>query len=295
MIRRELNIFLTSLVFFTRIPVKISNYDSQDLNKSSSYFPLIGWLVGLCTGLVFLGAQALGFSPALSILFSMVASVLLTGAFHEDGFADFCDGFGGGLSRQQVLEIMKDSRLGSYGALGLTLILLLKFFTLIQISELSRTLILPAFLLAHGLSRFFAVCFIFTMDYVRDSGKSKPLASLMSPGRFALALLLSFIPAALLIHSPLLTSFLALFMDPAQSDLYFLPVALLFFVVPGLFFLFFALRRFLRRKIGGYTGDCLGAAQQIAEVSIYSCIILSLRFVSPLTSLSPELTSWNFF
>ncbi|MFW6248777.1 MAG: adenosylcobinamide-GDP ribazoletransferase, partial [Bacteroidota bacterium] len=112
--KTEWRVFLTSIMFFTRIPVPhIPNFSDDLLNRSIRYFPFIGILVGL----IGLGAWwlfLLIFPSSLALLLSMATTILLTGAFHEDGFADFCDGYGGGLDRSKILTIMKDSRLGTY-------------------------------------------------------------------------------------------------------------------------------------------------------------------------------------
>lgn len=117
--KHEMNLVFNALSFFSRIPVpKNVRYSGQSLSQCVAYFPLVGWIVGLVSaGLIVLLMPILG--APLAILLSMAASCWLTGAFHEDGFADCCDGFGGGYTPEQMLRIMKDSRLGTYGVLGL--------------------------------------------------------------------------------------------------------------------------------------------------------------------------------
>ena len=120
----QLRLVLTAIQYFTRLPVpRWVGYSDRQLNDASRYFPLVGILVGLFTGAVFLLAMRV-FPQPIAVLLSMLAGVLLTGGFHEDGLADVCDGFGGGRDRPQILAIMKDSRVGSYGVLGLSLALL---------------------------------------------------------------------------------------------------------------------------------------------------------------------------
>ena len=126
---KEWNIFKTALLFFTRIPVgRHSDWNQEYVDKATSYLPVIGLLVGGFGGLVFFGASCI-FPQTVAIVLSMMATVLLTGAFHEDGFCDVCDGFGGGYTKEQRLSIMKDSRSGAYAVIGATLLLLLKFST----------------------------------------------------------------------------------------------------------------------------------------------------------------------
>ncbi len=125
--RKELQVFLTAVMFFTKIPCPgWVDHSKEYLNKSSRYFSLIGIIVGCVGGAVFYGFNVI-FPHSVAILLSMLATVWLTGAFHEDGLADMFDGFGGGWTREQVLEIMKDSRIGTFGVVGLTGILTLKF------------------------------------------------------------------------------------------------------------------------------------------------------------------------
>ena len=125
MIKRQIHIFFTALMFYTRIPCpKNIDHDPEYLNKASRYFPLIGWIVGGLSFLVFIFFEEL-FTVPIAVVFSIVASVLVTGGFHEDGFADVCDGFGGGWTKEKILLIMKDSAIGAYGALGLILILII--------------------------------------------------------------------------------------------------------------------------------------------------------------------------
>jgi adenosylcobinamide-GDP ribazoletransferase len=193
----------------------------------------------------------------------MIATILVTGAFHEDGFADVCDGFGGGWTREGILEIMKDSRLGTYGVVGLILLLAVKFFALLQLTAFSREqpLVLGLlFIVAHALSRYTAATFIFTHPYVRLSrdSKVKPVARAAGKYSFLLATGLALIPLlalAFLAARPLLLTLL-------------LPLSLLRWY----------LGRYFSRWIGGYTGDCLGATQQVCEVLIYLTMIGLWKF-----------------
>jgi adenosylcobinamide-GDP ribazoletransferase len=250
--KQQFHIFLNALMFYTRIPVpKWMNHDEDMLNKATVYFPVIGWIVAGISGFVFYGASRV-FNPEISILLSMVASILTTGAFHEDGFADVCDGFGGGWTKAKILDIMKDSRVGTYGAVGLILILGLKFFSL-EILD-NQTLIWSLFV-AHSLSRFVALSFIFTLDYVREDAlsKAKPIAKKLPIRDLSIAFCLAIIPfVAFLIH----------------EGNFFLLLVFPFLVLVHLY-----LGYYFKKWIGGYTGDCLGATQQVSEVVIYLVII----------------------
>ena len=116
-----MNLFFTALMFYTRLPVPANiNHNDTALSRATQFFPLIGWIIG-GIGAATLCGCSLVFSPELAVLLSMIATIYATGAFHEDGFADMCDGFGGGWTKTQILTIMKDSRLGTYGVTGLGL------------------------------------------------------------------------------------------------------------------------------------------------------------------------------
>jgi adenosylcobinamide-GDP ribazoletransferase len=185
-------------------------------------------------------------SNEVAILISMIATILLTGAFHEDGFADVCDGFGGGWTRAQKLSIMKDSRLGTYGAIGLIMILLLKYMLLV---EMPIAVVFIALILAHSLSRVTPLLIIYSMQYVREDQetKAKPVARGVSVKDITLSVLL-IIPFFGLI-------------DYRSLYLFLLPIPMAI-----------ALRWFFNKHLGGYTGDCLGASQQISELVYYVSI-----------------------
>ena len=250
MLRQEAEAFFGAVRFFTRLPVPAWVGHSQEaLDRAARYFPLVGILVGALGGLTFLLA-ALVLPVSIALLFSMAATLLVTGAFHEDGLADAVDGFGGGWTREQVLAIMKDSRIGSYGALAVALMLLAKFNALY---ELPDEWIAPALVAAHAASRFCSTALIYALGYVRDddSSRAKPLAVRLGSGSLAVAGLFGLAPLALL---------------PWEAALAGLALAALT--------TFLAARYFVKR-IGGYTGDCLGAAQQLAELAIYLGILIA--------------------
>jgi Cobalamin-5-phosphate synthase len=175
---QQIRLILTALAFLTRVPILAwVGYSDAQLNQSVRYFPLIGIGVGaFCAG-VYLAA-ALFWPPVVALLLALVATVLLTGAFHEDGLADFYDGVYGGLSIARRLEIMKDSRIGTYGALALLSVLALKFAALASLPPAQLPLVLIA---GHALSRAFAVSFIYSHDYARsDGGKVQVVAESLS-------------------------------------------------------------------------------------------------------------------
>src|SRR5574343_1168687 len=154
MIRRELEYFFGAVRFFTRLPVPDwVGHSAAALNRSARYFPAVGMLVGGIGALVYLGALQLWPQP-VAVLLSMAATIYATGAFHEDGLADTVDGLGGGWDKLRILEIMKDSRVGSYGVIAMGLALVGKFALL---TALDRATVPLALLAAHVLSRFCAV------------------------------------------------------------------------------------------------------------------------------------------
>ncbi len=252
--KHELRLFFVALQFYTRLPVPAwVGYSESSLNQATRYLPLIGWLVGAVTGLVWLAGTYL-INADTGLLLGMTASVLLTGAFHEDGFADVCDGFGGGWTKERILTIMKDSRVGTYGVVGLILLLGLKFSLLRHVGVLlsGQPLLLLAYLMsAHALSRFMAVTVIRTHTYVRetDDSKAKPVAQTIGWGVLLVAGSWAGLPL-------LATGWLT-----RQPSLLVL--------VPLLYGVKMLLTRYFTRWIGGYTGDCLGATQQVCEVSFY--------------------------
>lgn len=244
-LKREWRLLKMALVFFTRIPLHVADYREQDLNRSAKYFPLVGIVVGAVAAAVF-GLSLLFWPLELAVLASMVATILLTGAFHEDGLADTADGLGGGLDKERALTIMRDSRIGSYGAIALVLGLLVKFEALMHIPAP----LLPGVLLAgHAMSRFAALLVIHVQPYVRSEGKAKPLATALSPKELAYAAFFGLLPLGLL---------------APKFWLALLPVAIIW--------LWFSHK--LKVRLGGYTGDCLGAMQQLTEIAFYLGIVI---------------------
>ncbi len=268
--KKEWKIFLTAVMFLTRIRVPATiDHRPEYLQKSPRYFPLIGWIVGGLSILVFLVVNKF-FSENIALLASMITGILTTGAFHEDGFADTCDGFGGGWTKDKILLIMKDSRLGTFGVIGLISILAVKFMLLKELPKftpattsgtlnvlLNYRIFIGIVLAAHSLSRLMGVTMLQQYNYVTpdDSSKSKPVTIERLP-------LLSFLVAAFFGLAPMLL----------------LPVPFLFAIIPVVIARLW-LGAYFNKWIGGYTGDCLGAIQQVTEIVFYlSCIIVWTYF-----------------
>jgi adenosylcobinamide-GDP ribazoletransferase len=253
MIRRELGAFFAALGYFTRLPVPVwVGYSADGLASAARYLPLIGLLVG--------GAGALAFWLALhvwpqpvAVVLAMVTTIYLTGAFHEDGLSDTADALGGGWDKAKILAIMKDSRVGSYGVIAIVLALLGKF---VLLASLPAEQVVAALLAGHAVSRFCAVSLMAAMDYARDdeSSKARPVAARLGVGRLLFALPFAALPLLLL--------------APGQG----LPAIILAALST------FWLAAKCRRWLGGYTGDCLGAVQQLAEIAFY--LGLSARYIS---------------
>jgi len=246
---RELRLFFIALQFLTRVPVPRGvGFEPDWLNRSARHFPA----VGLCVGAVSAGVLVLAglvFPPAVAVGLAMAASVLLTGGFHEDGFADTCDALGGAVGRERALAIMKDSRIGAYGAIGLVLMLGLKAATL---TALPLAVAVPALLIAHTASRAAAVTLIRWLPYAGDveHAKAKPMAQRIGGADVLVALTWVVLVAVLIVwHRP--AQWMALLVG-------------LLLALAGTVWC----ARWLQRRLGGYTGDGLGATQQITELLV---------------------------
>lgn len=246
--KNQLRIFLTAIQFYTRIPVPSwVGYTPGNLNRATGYFPLIGFLVGATGGAVYWLASK--YLPVqVSVILTMISTLLLTGAFHEDAISDFCDGFGGGYSKEQILTIMKDSRIGTYGAIGLGMVLLSRF---ILLSNVDATDFFKAIVAGNVLSRLNTVGLIFSSHYIRndDTGKAKPIGEKHTTATLLLAMISGLVV------------------------LVFLPWKSVIILVPALLLTLVIFRWYVIKILGGYTGDVLGALQQISELVVYTGFI----------------------
>lgn len=241
--KQQLNIFFNALSYYSRIPTPHSvRYGEQELSQAFGYFPLVGIIVGV----IGYGCWALGdalFPAPCALLMAMSAMALATGGLHEDALADLFDGFGGGRDREAILRIMKDSCVGTYGVLALIFSIALKYGAL---AALPTDVLLPVLVAAAAASRLFPVLLVRTSRYLRSTeGKA---------GHTRLGI-----------------------------DGLTLGIATLFGITPLLYFgwlfalvyvglatiLLIGYRRYLHLKIGGFTGDTLGALQQFAEMLFY--------------------------
>ncbi|HEV6965026.1 adenosylcobinamide-GDP ribazoletransferase [Roseateles sp.] len=245
-----MRLLLVALQFLTRLPVRLSGFQPAWLNDCVRHFPVVGAGVGLAGGAVLAAATQVW--PAwIAAVLALAATVALTGGFHEDGLADTFDALGGVVSRDKALAIMKDSRIGSYGALALVLSLLLRAALLAVLATRPLGAAVAALVASHAFARTAAVGVMVSLPYGGDvdHAKAKPLALAVPPRNLALALgwcgLLALGLMALgmawgrLLAAALASAFVAL-----------------------------VLRGWLRRRLGGYTGDGLGATEQLAEIAV---------------------------
>lgn len=263
--KHESQLLLVAVQFLTRIPVPaLPDYQPQWLHQSSRYFPAVGLLIGLLCAFVFWLAGLL-FNPLVASVISTAFGIKLTGAFHEDGLADTCDGLGGGLTRERTLTIMKDSRLGTYGTLGLVSALLLKVSLL---AGMPASVAPIALIVAHSASRLFCISLIALLPYGGDveHAKAKPMAQQLTPIQALISS--AWVLGALGLVSIIFPTTIRQ-IGFAQWSL-----ALLLAVIATDY-----MRRLLRRRLGGYTGDGLGATQQLSEVAIYMGLAASLPFI----------------
>lgn len=230
----------TALVFLTRIPVPWTIPDIEArLPRSTPWFPVVGALVGLVGAAAWWGAHTL-WGPLPAAIAAVAATVLVTGAFHEDGLADTFDGLGGSPERERALEIMKDSRLGSYGALALMLTVIGRIVALLLLGAAA-----PAALIgAHALARFSSLPLIRWLPYARDDGGTgKPFAG--GVGITGLVVAFAF------------TAALTGLLWQLQATVVWLAAAAIVLL----------LALWFRRRLQGITGDTLGAANQFVELT----------------------------
>jgi adenosylcobinamide-GDP ribazoletransferase len=278
--------YLLAIQFFTRIPVtgRLAawvGFSPAMLRASAGHFPGVGVLVGALvagfTALLLFALPQSVFVPLVAAVLGTALSVMLTGAFHEDGLADLADGLGGSQDRERALIIMKDSRVGAFGVLAVVLALLAKVSLLALIGSLSARWMVLGVFLAHVVSRTWPLLLIRAMPHVGDAAgsKSKPLADQISLGSLGTAgmwCLLAFAPIPI---GFLAMNFIALvpLFPPSIPVMPLLPV-LTSVIASGLVFAYMG--RLLWRRLQGFTGDGLGATQQVCEIAFYLGLALAL-------------------
>jgi adenosylcobinamide-GDP ribazoletransferase len=247
--RRTLDAALATFQFLTRIPMPQPHWSEDLLGRGAVFFPLVGAVVG--SGAAFLDwiCRRYLVPDALRAIAVLAFLVVVTGGLHEDGLADVADGFGGGSNREKTLAIMADSRVGSFGVIALTLSLLARYAL---IAELPASRAAVTLIAAHVLCRW----------------TSLPLAAYLPPARgpkgqganFAAHLPRFSVPAGTVLVTVAVIGLMGI------KALVPLTAAIIVTLVTALYY---------RRRIGGITGDCMGATNQLAEIAIYVCATLS--------------------
>ncbi len=271
--------YLLAVQFFTRIPITGAladwvGFSPTMLRASAAHFPGVGVLVGAVAAAVYGLLAALlpdtAYSPLVAAVLSTVATALLTGGFHEDGLADVADGLGGSYNKARALEIMKDSRVGAFGAMALSLALLAKVALLALLGSVDGPpdgwdaapfkgwYVCTALFAGHVVSRTLPLLLVYWLPHVGDTAasKSKPLADQISLHSLLIAFLWCFVALALVLWAQ------------AATDLI---VACGFSVLAVLY-----MHRLFKRRLQGFTGDCLGAAQQVCEIAFYLGVTITL-------------------
>ena len=257
---RQWKVLATAVMFLTRIPVGQSGSgEPADLAASTQYFPLVGVLIGVLASIVFI-LTSLIWDSYIAVALCLVSAVLLTGGFHEDGVADVADS-AGAWTREQKLDVMRDSRVGTYGALALIFTVLLKYLALSAIAEnvgVSNAdsmkavwIVVATLVLAHVLARWSTLPLIRLTAYAREHSANKVFAEGVTNRR--------------LLVGSLITLFIMIVCSFALSSVVVYAFASACIVIA-------VSRQWFMRSVGGITGDCLGAANQLVEVTVYLCV-----------------------
>jgi adenosylcobinamide-GDP ribazoletransferase len=235
-------LFLIATQFLTRCPMPRNlETDEKELGQAAMFFPLVGALVG-ASGALLHAALSKFLPPSTCALLTLVYLSLITNAFHEDGLADAFDGFGGGWTRERALEIMRDSRVGTFGALALIFLALAKYNFL---SSISPSVVWRWLIVAHTAARWTTLPLCLWLPYAREEGQGKLVARRLGYGEATLATLTLLATLALLNWRAAAVAGAVAILAPLVTGLYY------------------------RNRIGGVTGDCLGATNQLTEVAIY--------------------------
>ncbi|MCK4463614.1 MAG: adenosylcobinamide-GDP ribazoletransferase [Candidatus Omnitrophica bacterium] len=239
--------FLIALQFLTILPVKIrQNIKKEDYGKSLLYFPIIGLLIGLVLSLTLF---LFDFLPDLVMgTVILIISIIITGGIHLDGFADTCDAFYGSKPKEEMLRIMRDSRIGVMGVLGLASLLLLKFSLIVSTP---RDILWKSLIMMVVFARWSQVLACFTSDYARKEGKAKYFIAYNSKKEFFIG---GFFTIALFLLLMKLNGFILFVLS-------LLPI--------------FVFINYIKKKIGGMTGDTIGATSEIAEVVVLFLLLIT--------------------
>ncbi len=241
--------FLVAIQFLTRLPVPRVRFDPDSLSRAAKFFPVVGLAIGLGAS-VLQRIAAPHLSHPLVALFVLTFLILITSGLHEDGLADTADGFGGGWNREQVLTILRDSRIGSFEALALILSVLARFLLLSSLPVNRFTAFIVS---AHVLCRWTTLPLSYFLAPARESdGQGARIAQKISPAALLIGTLLSFAIVFYFMRTEFWIPVLVAFVITAFSGLYY------------------------SRRIGGITGDCFGATNQFTEIAVYFCGVWNL-------------------
>ena len=243
-----------ALIFFTRLPFwRLHQPPKACYETVVEHWPLVGWLTGGVMAATLYGASMV-LPYQVAVLVAIVMRLLLTGALHEDGLADFLDGFGGsGNNRQRILDIMKDSHIGTYGVIGLILYLLLLFFCL---SSMSPEMAALAILAADPYAKMLTAQLVSMMPYARreEEAKAKVIYRKINLASGISLAVQGLLPIGLFVW----------YVGVAWETLIFIPALVMYF-----------LYLLIWRRLHGYTGDCCGAVCLMVELSMYLTLIAS--------------------
>lgn len=249
-LRQALDDLALSLLFFTRLPLPTFDFHGRSLAQAIWSAPLAGLAVAIIGSAVYAVASGVGLAAGPAAALALATMMVATGCLHEDGLSDVADGFGGGLTREKKLEIMRDSRIGSYGAAALILSILLRWSAVSELSHPGHVVL--ALVAAHMASRGMAGAFMHLSPAARSDG--------LAAGAGTVSLEAATVGAAIGAVALLLLG---------------LSGAIVTAIV--LSALFFTFRALCLRQIGGHTGDTVGALQQLSEISVLlvASIVLS--------------------
>lgn len=246
-----------ALMFFTRLPWwKLRRVPADSFKRIVGYWPVAGWVTGGVMTAIYGIALFFHLPVVLAILLVFIGRLLLTGALHEDGLADFFDGFGGGRSREQVLTIMKDSHIGTYGVLALVVYVALWVTSTVSLAQRSANLPIVLLLFADVWSKWSASQIVNLLPYARNEEdcKIKKVYDRMSARTFTVGLLFALVPMLGCVLFLKETPYMALWICVTAS----VPNSVMVWLV-----------QYMRRRIGGYTGDCCGATFLLCELSYF--------------------------
>ncbi|MDR2913912.1 MAG: adenosylcobinamide-GDP ribazoletransferase [Tannerella sp.] len=287
-----MNDIIATFMFFTRLPLwRISKVPADSFKRIVAYWPLTGLLTGGVMTAVYLLAIYLHFHAITAVLFAFISRLLLTGALHEDGLADFFDGFGGGHTREQVLSIMKDSHTGSYGVLGLILYIFLWVSSVFILTQQFNGGEYIIFFTCDIWSKWCASQIVNRLPYARkeEDSKIKKTYDRMSPGRFITGFIFGILPFICMLvsnfcgYQPEITDITtqAATITTEHNALSNVSSATLIMIVGAImpFIIMLLLAGYMRRRIQGYTGDCCGAMFLLCELSYLLILICLWKFI----------------